>query len=208
MSNFNEAPASANVRFDSPNGFEWQFTMRADSGKQLLQMMAAFEAKALADGYRPQGRRSQPAASNGNGNGNSNGYQNGGQANSNKSAAEAGSFTIVSLEYGGRSNKGDDSWRVKGGNYMTYGMMMYPEQWQASNLQMPAAGQQVNLTGWTAHHNGKKIVRIEPATQLQQPSQPAPQLSPVAVQELQVNGHKYGNGNGNGVSHYHEEIDF
>lgn len=178
---FNEAPASANVRIMSANGFEWQFTMRAESGKDLMQKMAAFEAKALAEGYQPLGRQSaaarspqQPPAGNANG-------------------SEAGSFTVEELYYDGKSKQGDDSWRVKGGTFTKFGMLMYPEQWQASNLQIPAAGQPINAAGWTAHHNGKKIIRLEP------PPRPEAERLPAPV----ANGN--GNGNANG---YHNEFDF
>jgi len=190
MTNFNEAPASANVRVSSPGGFEWQFTLRAETGSKLMQMMQGFEARATAEGYKPLGRRSggnshqQPPATVSNG-------------------REPGSFTIDEVFYDGKSKQGDDSWRVKGGNFVQFGMLMYPEQWKASGFQAPQPGATVAAAGWTAHHNGTKIIKIE------QP-QTEEALTPAAVQEMTANPHKFAprTSNGYGTMPGESEIPF
>jgi hypothetical protein len=37
---FNEAPASWNTRYVSPEGFECQLTLRADTGQELLERVS------------------------------------------------------------------------------------------------------------------------------------------------------------------------
>lgn len=51
--NYEEAPASANVRIKSPQGFEWQFTIRDDHASTLLFKMAAMEKRWLGAGFIP-----------------------------------------------------------------------------------------------------------------------------------------------------------
>lgn len=40
---FKEAPASANVRVKTQNGFEWQFTMRDETVKELIVKIVTME---------------------------------------------------------------------------------------------------------------------------------------------------------------------
>ena len=50
---FAEAPASFNVRMQSPDGFECQLTLRGTSGADLLPRVAQALEWAKAKGYRP-----------------------------------------------------------------------------------------------------------------------------------------------------------
>lgn len=50
---FTEAPASWNTRYITPEGFVCQITLRADSGKDLLERANAALAFLLDHGYSP-----------------------------------------------------------------------------------------------------------------------------------------------------------
>lgn len=64
-----EAPASWNTRYLSPEGFVCQITLRADSGKELLEKSAAAIAHLLQAGCVPCENLTFRPRSNGNGNG-------------------------------------------------------------------------------------------------------------------------------------------
>lgn len=48
-----EAPASATCKVESPNGFQYLFTLRASSGKDLLTKLAGFELKIINQNWKP-----------------------------------------------------------------------------------------------------------------------------------------------------------
>lgn len=48
-----EAPASATVKIKSKNGFEWLFTIRDESAKNLMFKMNAMETNWLNNGFTP-----------------------------------------------------------------------------------------------------------------------------------------------------------
>ena len=48
-----EAPASATCKVESPNGFQYLFTLRASSGQDLLTKLGGFELKVLKLGWKP-----------------------------------------------------------------------------------------------------------------------------------------------------------
>jgi len=50
---FNESPASWNTRYVTPNGFVCQITLRADSGKDLLERADVAMSFLLNHGYSP-----------------------------------------------------------------------------------------------------------------------------------------------------------
>ena len=54
MTNSTEAPASVTYSLMSPNGFPILYTVRGESGTELLTKMIAIEAKLKTDGYTPQ----------------------------------------------------------------------------------------------------------------------------------------------------------
>lgn len=64
-----EAPASWNTRYLSPEGFVCQITLRADSGKELLEKSAAAIAYLLQAGCVPCENLTFRPRSNGNGSG-------------------------------------------------------------------------------------------------------------------------------------------
>lgn len=50
---FSEAPASWNTRYVDPNGFECQFTLRADNGQELLEKANSAIAYLLKNNCEP-----------------------------------------------------------------------------------------------------------------------------------------------------------
>ena len=70
---FNEAPASLNTRYISPEGFECQLTLRAETGQELLERVNGAISYLLNSGCQPYSYRgsysnnSQTKKSDGNG---------------------------------------------------------------------------------------------------------------------------------------------
>ncbi len=64
-----EAPASWNTKYQSPEGFICQITLRADSGKELLEKAQAAITHLLQTGCMPCDNFTFRPKSNGNGNG-------------------------------------------------------------------------------------------------------------------------------------------
>lgn len=58
MNNSTEAPASATYQLMSKGGFNILFTIRKDSGKELLDALELLEPSLVAKGYKPQEKRS------------------------------------------------------------------------------------------------------------------------------------------------------
>ena len=48
-----EAPASATCKVESPNGFQYLFTLRSLSGKDLLTKLTSFELNVLGQNWKP-----------------------------------------------------------------------------------------------------------------------------------------------------------
>ena len=57
-SNSTESPASATYSLTSKGGFGVLFTIRKDSGKELLEALELLEPSLIAKGYKPQEKRS------------------------------------------------------------------------------------------------------------------------------------------------------
>ena len=64
-----EAPASWNTKYTSPEGFVCQITLRADSGKELLEKAQAAMTHLLQTGCKPCDNATFRPRYNGNGNG-------------------------------------------------------------------------------------------------------------------------------------------
>lgn len=64
-----EAPASANTRVRTTNGFDWQVTLRAEDGEALVKKIEGFEVFCAKKIWTPAGYGFR----NGNGNGETNG---------------------------------------------------------------------------------------------------------------------------------------
>ena len=54
---FNEAPASWNTRYISPEGFECQLTLRAETGQELLEKITGAISHLLNNGCQPYSYR-------------------------------------------------------------------------------------------------------------------------------------------------------
>ena len=54
---FNEAPASWNTRYINPEGFECQFTLRAETGQELLERVNGAISHLLKTGCQPYSYR-------------------------------------------------------------------------------------------------------------------------------------------------------
>jgi len=72
---FSEAPVSWNTRYINPEGFECQFTLRGESGQEVLEKANAAITYLLSDGclpvvnrYSNYGKASTSTPANGNGN--------------------------------------------------------------------------------------------------------------------------------------------
>jgi hypothetical protein len=62
-SNSTEAPASATLSITSKDGFDILFTIRKDSGNELLDALKSLGPQLVAKGYKPQEKRSYKGVS-------------------------------------------------------------------------------------------------------------------------------------------------
>lgn len=153
-----ESPASVNFKMISPNGVDVMFTVRNESMAHIIQKLPDFEKALLNGGYTPTTRRPAPAS-----------MPPVATSDQTSGQTDTGTFSVTAVEFGGFTAKGDELWKVKGGNFVKYGVPMYPEAVQASNLQIalnPASPPHTqDIAGWKAHYTinggGKpKITRL------------------------------------------------
>lgn len=146
-----EAPASISFKVQSPAGFELMLTVRNGSMSNMLKDFHKMEGWLLDNGFTPAEHRRptapaapQPAAN---------------------AAPTVGEFTIESIDYGGKTGSGADLWKVRGGNFVKWGLPLYPETIAAAGLSFDPANPP-NATGWLARYQEtpdgkKKIIAIE-----------------------------------------------
>ena len=135
--------SSAQFEMISPNNSQVTFTVENDSMSHIIKNLPQFENKLLEMGYTP----AAPAP----------------VATPQATDQTQGTFSVTAVEFGGKTAKGDELWKVKGGNFAKYGLPMYPEAVQASEIQTLNPADPPNLAGWTAYYatNGKpKITRL------------------------------------------------
>ena len=138
--------SSAQFQMTSPNNSQVTFTVENDSMSHIIKNLPQFENKLLKMGYVPA---ATPAP----------------VATPQATTETQGAFAVTAVEFGGKTAKGDELWKVKGGNFVKYGLPMYPEAVQASEIQTLNPADPPNLAGWTAYYatngNGKpKITRL------------------------------------------------
>ncbi len=57
---FSQAPASANTSIRTSEGFVWQFTIRANTGDELMQKMKVFHSRCTENNWIPEVRGTAP----------------------------------------------------------------------------------------------------------------------------------------------------
>jgi len=140
--------SSAQFQMISPNNSHVTFTVEHESMSHIIKNLPQFENKLLEMGYTLV---ATPVATP--------------QITPQATNQTEEVFTVTAIEYGGKTKNNEMFWRVKGGNFMKYGVMMYPEAIEASILPTLNPADPPNLAGWTAYYatngNGKpKITRL------------------------------------------------
>lgn len=152
-----EAPASATVKVVNPKTqMEWFFTVRGHSQISLLDQIETIEAALIKRGYTAldayiDQRRDE---------------RNGGQHEANGNGGNNQPLTFQAKTLVASVTEGTAYWKVKGGQFTKFGVMIWPEILEAAGFHDLNPLETYELNGFTAVYTKKDDGKIDKVTSL------------------------------------------